>query len=215
MAIRISYSSAKAWWAGDKDKAIKMMLHEDTALPIRFESELKRERAMAYGTGFHKAMELEGKATGLLPAVFGVRDFTVLTTEMYLFKELPTGDVLSGVVDAVAINTELEMVVIVDYKTGTSFDPLQAEVYHYLVHNHPMWLEKVGQFMPTHAFFMTLDKHTDETDNNIIQFSYPRTSEEWDLPDATTYTRGVNWICTVASEINADSLAMARLGQLV
>ena len=213
--MRLSYSSAAAWWAGDVDKAIKMILHEDTALPIRFESELKRERAMAFGHGAHKMWELESKVTGYLPAIFKIPDFTVIATELKMTKELPTGDTLSGVVDAVAINTDIPMILLVDYKTGTSFNDRQADVYHYLAHDNPEWLEEVGDFLPTHFMFLCLNKKTEQVENTIIQLTYPKNQEEWELPEATTFTRGANWICTVAEDIQADEMAMAKLGQVI
>jgi hypothetical protein len=214
--MRISFSSAKAWWDGRKDDCIKMMLHEETALPIRFQFELDRIRAMAMGNGYHSAWELESKVTGQLPAMFKIpAELGVVATELKLTKELPDGNTLSGVIDAVLIDPEIPMIILADYKSGLAYDPRQADVYHFLVHDNPQWKKAVGDFNPSHAMFLCFDKKTGEPENSIIQLSYPKTQREWDLPEATTYTRGINWVMTIIDDIKADGLAMAKLGQVI
>lgn len=215
-SLRISYSAAKAWWDGDHDAALQTMLHEDITLPIQFGSQLKRVRAMAFGSGFHKALELESQATGELPSLFGINvEHGVVATELKMTKTLPTGDTVVGVIDAVVIVPDQEMVIICDYKTGLSYTDTQFAVYQYLVHDNPVWIDVVGDFYPTHGMALCLDKATDATHNTILQFSYPKTQDEWDLPDATSFTYAVNWLCTVCEDIRADSLAMAKLGMIV
>lgn len=215
-SLRISYSSCKAWWDGKKDEALGMMLHEETDLPIRFQDELNRIRAMSFGKGFHKCLEIESNITGVLPSMFDIRTHHgVVATEIKMHKELPTGDTLVGVIDAVAIFPDTEMVALCDYKTGLSFSDMQFYVYQYLTYDNPDWIDKIGDFCPTHGIALCLDKSTDKPHNTILQLSYPKTELEWELPDATTYTHAVNWLCTVCEDIRSDSLAMAKLGMLV
>lgn len=214
--LRISFSTAKAWWDGKKDEAIKMMLHEEIALPVQYQGELDRIRAMSFGRGFHKCLELESNITGVLPAMFGVKiDHGVIATELKMTKEIPTGDTLVGVIDAVAIVPEKEMTILCDYKTGLSYNDMQFSVYQYLVRDNPVWNAAIGNIYPTHGMALCLDKKTEEVHNTIIQLSYPSKSEDWDMPDATTYTHAINWLCTICEDIRADSLAMAKLGMIV
>jgi hypothetical protein len=211
--IKLSFSVAKQWWAGQRDKAVAMLCYEDIQYP------LKQERAMAYGTGFHKLAELESNITGRLPAIFKLPTFTVLSSEARLQRRLPTGDLLSGRFDAIAVDTDREMVCICDLKTGTGYDDKQADVYSYLVydeddvHLNPWWLENIGEFPPTHFLFLTFDKKTEETNTVIINLSYPKTDDDWELPEATSYTRGGNWICSVASDIKSHDEILETLSK--
>ena len=194
--MRISYSIAHEWWSGNQDNAIAMLSSEPVYHPLAL------EKAFSFGQGVHKAMELEAQATGKLPAIFKLPDFDVIATEQKLTKELPSGDVLSGILDVVAINPKNGMIMLGDYKSSNSFDELQACVYQYLITDHPWWKEHIGDLKPTHAFFMTLDKKADfKAQNHIIHLTHPKTPEEWAAPDATTYTRGGNWIMTCITEI--------------
>jgi hypothetical protein len=210
--MRISYSSAKAYWDGRVDDCLRIMTHQETALPIITELELKKVRGMAMGNGYHSAWELESKLTGKLPVIFKVPiELNVVATELKLNKELMNGDTLSGVIDAVLINPDIPMVVLADYKSSLSYDPRQAETYQYLVYNNPQWIEAVGDFNPTHAMYLCLNKKTGEVENSLIQLSYPKTEEDWELPSSTTYTRGGNWILTIINELRNDERAMEYL----
>jgi hypothetical protein len=193
--MKISYSIASTWWQGDIDKALAMLNGENVELDLR------TEKAFSYGQGFHKALELESKSTGKLPAIFKLPDFEVIGTEVKLYKELPSGDILSGVIDVVATQAANKMIVLGDYKSGTHFDEMQANVYQVLVKDHPWWLANVGDIDPTHAAFLCLDKASGDTLNNFIHLTYPTTQEEWDLPNATSYTTGYNWIMTIIDDI--------------
>lgn len=200
--MKISYSIAKNWWEGKQDIALAMLNGD------KVELDLRTEKAFSFGQGFHKALELETKATGKLPAMFKMPDFEVLGEEVKMYTPLPSGDVLSGVIDVVARHKDNGMLLIGDYKSGTSWDEMQACVYHALVQQHPWWLEHVGDVQPTHGYFFTLDKLTDQTINHAIQLSYPQTEAEWADAAATTYTRGYNWIMTIIQDIK-DNLGIA------
>lgn len=193
--MKISYSIMKNWWEGKQDIALAMLNGENIELDLR------TEKAFSFGQGFHKALELEANTTHKLPAIFGLPDFKVLGSEVKMYTPLPSGDILSGVIDVVARHTDNGMIVLGDYKSGLGFDEMQACVYHTLIQQHPWWLEHVGDVQPTHAAFLTLDKKTDTTHNNFIHLSYPQTPEEWSAAGDTTYTRGFNWTMTIITDI--------------
>lgn len=199
--MRISYSIANTFFNGQYEKAVSMLRKEEIQHPIAL------ERAFAFGSGFHFACEHESKRTHKLPAIFQTTDtlkqLAVVGTEIKLVKQLPNGDTLSGVLDGVAINTAQQLVIIYDIKTGNSFDPMQAYVYQYLVKDSDWWNTHIGNIQPELAFFLHINKQTGYTNTNIAKLSYPTTQAEWDAPERTTFTTGVNWICTIAEDIKA------------
>lgn len=181
--------------------------------------DIQTEKAFSYGQGFHKAMELESNITKRLPAIFNIPELSVIATEKKLYAELPSGDILSGVIDVVARHDSDDMLILGDYKSGTTYKDMQANVYSYLVkHGYEVnsagqakyadkriwWQEIAGDRDPTHFFFLTLNKKVGKTYNNIIQLSYPKTKEDWASPDATSYTYGLNWIMTIIDDIKEN-----------
>jgi hypothetical protein len=193
--MKISFSIASAWWDGHQDQALAMLNGDDVTL------DLKTEKAFSYGQGVHKALEMESLTTHRLPAIFKLPEFEVIATEQKLYKPMPSGDVLSGVIDVVAKHPTNGMIVLGDYKSGVNYKEMQGYVYHYLVKDHPWWIEHLDNADPTHVFFLTMNKHLNEAYVNISHLSMPKTQEEWDLPDATTYTTGYNWIMTIIDDI--------------
>lgn len=193
--MKISYSIASSWADGHIDQALAMLNGEDVTLDLR------TEKAFSFGQGFHKALEMESIVTKKLPAMFKLPEFEVIGTEVKMYKDLPSGDILSGVLDVVAVHPSNGMVVLGDYKSGTNFSEMQAYIYHALVMNHPWWVEHMGMLEPTHFFFLTANKVLNEGYNNVIHLTYPQNQAEWDAPDATTYTKGYNWVMTIIDEI--------------
>lgn len=205
--MRISYSIAKKWWDGYKDEAIRMLNGEDILYPA------KLERALGYGTGAHDAWQAEAKKTGWLPAIFNNPDVRVVASELHLYKELRPGDWLSGRIDWLGWHQKHKLLIIGDHKTGSGHDNWQVPVYHLLTHeNLPYGTEKgllglgrrANNMSPDQFWYTNFDKINGETSVDIVKLTYPETKEEWEAPDATTYTTGYNWILTVIDDIKND-----------
>lgn len=203
--MRISYSIAAAWWAGRKDEAIAMINGEELTY------EARRERAFGYGSGAHTAWEMEAKKTGRLPAIFGNQDVRVLGTELKLYKQLRPGDYLVGKIDWLGWHEKYKFLIIGDHKTGMSNDGWQVPVYDLLTRdNLPVINFLTAQGIrkkkqnPSQFWYTSMNKLDGSTAIDIVKLTYPETKEEWELPEATTYTKGYNWIMTVLDDIKND-----------
>ncbi|UOF78711.1 hypothetical protein [Caudoviricetes sp.] len=172
--------------------------------------EARRERAFGYGNGAHTAWDLESKITGRLPVVFANQDVKVVATELKLYKRLTENDWLVGKIDWLGIHEKIGLIA-GDHKTGTSHDNWQAPVYHFLTHVNirpeifPFDIDqKIKAVSPKQFWYTSLDKATNKTVVDIVKLTYPENQEQWELPDATTYTLGYNWIMTILSEIKSE-----------
>lgn len=198
--MRISYSICSAWWAGRKDEALAMIAGEDIVY------EARRERAFGYGNGAHTAWELESRATRKLPIIFGNQDIRVLAVERKLYKQLTKDDWLVGKIDWLGWHEKHNYLIAGDHKTGMSHDNWQAPVYHFLCHDNESlhYPTSFMEYNPAQFWYTGLDKITGKTYIDIVKLTYPETREEWELPDATTYTLGYNWVMTILSEIKNE-----------
>lgn len=197
--MKISASTAAAWWRGDKDKALAAIIGQEVEYPLIM------EKAFAYGRAAHFCWELETKITHKLPVIFKLPQFEILGTEVKLYKQLNDDDWLSGIIDAIAkgkVNGK-EIILLVDYKTGGKADRWQSCVYHYLVNNNKWWLENIGD-QPDQFWYLSMDKRTGETRTEITKLTVPEKKEDYDTPDATTLTTGENFILTVLSEMKNE-----------
>lgn len=195
--MKISYTICSAWWRGEQDQVRKMLMNEKVYYDI------EREKAFAYGKGCHRVWELESQITGKIPAIFKLPQFKVLATEKKLYKQLTKDDWLVGVIDVIALGKvfDTEMLILGDYKAGSKGDDWQTGVYHFLTHDNDNLKPLLGDKKPTHFMYMSLDKTTGETKSDIIKLTYPEKEADWEIPDSTTYTKGLNFVHTVLSEI--------------
>jgi len=208
--MRISYSTAKLWQDGHREKVYQILRGE----PVEYG--LDQERAFAYGKGLHHAFEMEANTTHRLPAVFQttplLEQVEIVASELKLYKKLPVpGDhYLVGVLDAVGIvNWDGNFIVmIIDYKSGKDQPLRQMGVYHYLVDGgvtadgYNWWDNNIGNVPPTHGVFMGFVDGVPQ--NRLIHLTKPKDKQEDIVPEGTTWTMGRDFICSTVEDISRE-----------
>lgn len=151
MRLKLSFSIINAWYHGDKDGAIDMLMgkwREPT-------------EAMQFGTFMHKQWENEVNETGCLPKVFGGAKIEQPLTETYYKKQILDWLWLSGVID-LQYQTPDGDLVLVDYKTGNGnanqyTQSLQAGIYGILQPDAKLFI------------FKHYNQYEDKTTSSIIR----------------------------------------------
>ena len=171
--MRVSHSMLVAWENREFDAAIAMYLNEPRP-PV---SEVV-ENAMEDGSALHKAWEVETRATGNLPMIFGGKHLENPEPEVKIVKRLNSWLTLSGVID-LRDGSELY-----EYKSGRA----PARVY---AKGHQHGVYQILDPRLTRANYYAFNQHTGEITYEIVHLR----------PDTIKDT--ANWIITVSTEMKS------------
>lgn len=173
--MRVSYSLLNQVAQGKLGNAIETYLG--------YESRIRSE-AMQAGGAFHKAWEVETRATGSLPAVFGGRKLAAPKAEIKMAIRLNGDFTLSGIPDLIDGEDLYE------YKTGKGNAQSYGGSAQHLVY-------KVLEPNLKRANYLCYNQHEDVVTSSVFHLT------------GSAYARGLRWVLTNAYILK---LALEGLG---